>query len=68
MRAKIVENLVDVIDDFFEGTEGHKEDEQFLALAERISGKEVDLVFIGDDAFEIIDNSYWLPNCCWKPI
>lgn len=68
MKAKIVENLLDTIDNFFEGKEGHRENPDFLALCERIQGKEVDLVFIGPDAFEAIDNRFWLPNCCWNAI
>ena len=65
MKAKIVNNLMDIIDDFFDGREGHKTDPDFLKLCDRIAGKEVELVFIKDDAFEKIDNNYWLPNCCW---
>lgn len=64
-RARIVGNLLDVIDDYFKGTERHREDQDFLALCERISGKEVNLFFIGGDAFEEVDKSYWLPNCCF---
>jgi len=30
--------------------------------------REVDLVFIGDDAFESIDDNYWLPACCWVAV
>ncbi len=68
MRAKIVANLLDVIDESFDGTEGHRTDPVFLALCDRIAGKEVDLVFIGDDAFELEDNNYWLPNCCYTSV
>jgi len=65
MRAKIVDNLLDVIDEFFEGKEGHREDPKFLALCERIAGKEVELRLLFGDAFEVIDFNYWLPECCW---
>jgi hypothetical protein len=68
MRAKIKENLLDVIDDFFDGKEGHRTDPEFLKLCNRIAGKEVDLVFIAEDAFEKEDKSYWLPDCCWDEI
>ena len=68
MRAKIVDNLLETIDDFFEGKEGHRTNPEFLALCERIAGKEVDLVFTAGDAFEVIDNNYWLPDCCWTAI
>ncbi len=67
MRALIATDLLDRIDAFFEGTEGHRTDTEFLALCDRIAGKEVDLVFVGGDAFEAVDNNYWLPNCCWEP-
>jgi len=30
-----------------------------------IEGKEVELRFIGTDAFEVKDNSIWLPDCLW---
>lgn len=65
MRAKIKENLLDLIDDFFDGKEGHRTDPKFLELVERIAGKEVDLCCVGLDAFEVNDMNYWLPNCCW---
>ncbi len=68
MRVRIVENLLDVIDEFFHGTEGQREDKEFLALCDRIAGKEVELVFIGEDAFEKEDKNYWLPRCCWEPL
>ena len=68
MKARIRNNLLDVIDKFFEGAEGHRTDKKFLELCERIRGKEVELVFINGDAFEKEDNSYWLPGCCWEEI
>lgn len=66
VKAYIYPDLVDRIDEYFKGTEGHKTDPDFLALAERIAGQTVDLVFTGTDAFEAVDNNYWLPDCCWK--
>ena len=68
MKAKIVDNLLDTIEDFFGPEEGHRKDPAFLALCDRIQGKEVDLRFVGPDAFEAIDNNFWLPNCCWTSI
>ena len=68
MRARIKNNLLEIIDDFFDGKEGHQTDPKFLALCDRIAGKEVDLIFIARDAFEKIDGSYWLPDCCWEKI
>lgn len=66
MRAIIAENLLDLIEKEMGEIEGHRTDTEFLALCDRIAGKEVDLVFIGGDAFEAIDNNYWLPNSCWR--
>lgn len=60
--------MVEVIDDYFNGTENHKNDPDFLRLAERIAGKEVDLVFLAGDAFEKVDNNWWLPECCFTRI
>ena len=65
MRVRIVNNLMEVIDDFFEGKEGHRTDLNFIKLCDRIAGKEVDLIFVTGDAFENIDQNYWLPKCCW---
>lgn len=68
MKAAIKPDLLDRVDEFFEGKEGHRTDPEFLALCDRIAGQEVDLVFIGPDAFAAIDNNYWLPRCCWEPM
>jgi hypothetical protein len=66
VKARIVPNLLDVIDAFFQGEEGHRTDPAFAALCDRIAGKVVELRFIGTDAFERINDNYWLPNCCWE--
>jgi len=68
VKARIHPDLIDRIDLYFGGGEGHRTDPEFLALAERIAGKVVELDFIGPDAFEAIDQNYWLPACCWEPI
>ena len=68
MKVRIVDNLLDVIDAYFDGKEHHRTDSTFLALCERISGKEVDIYFVGEDAFEVVDDNYWLPSCCWTKI
>jgi len=68
MRALICSDLVERIGVFFNDKDGIRADSKFMALAERIAGKEVDLVFIGEDAFEAIDNDYWLPDCCWEEV
>lgn len=59
---------MDIIDDYFGGKEGHRTDPEFQKLCDRIAGQEVDLVFIGEDAFEAIDDNYWLPDCCWEKV
>ena len=68
MKAKIVDNLMDVIEEYSGSRIGYREDCEFIALCDRIAGKEVNLRFIGNDAFEEIDNNYWLPNCCWEKV
>lgn len=68
VRAKMVDNLMDVIENYFGKDVGHREDGEFIRLCDRIAGQEVCLRFIGDAAFEEIDNNYWLPNCCWEKV
>lgn len=68
MRARIVDNLLDTIEKEMGAVEKHRKDIKFLKLRDRIEGQEVELVFIGEDAFELEDNNYWLPNCCWEEI
>jgi hypothetical protein len=68
MRARIVDNLLDAIELALGDNQGHRSDAEFLELCERIQGKEVNLVFTCGDAFEEIDNSWWLPESCWTAI
>jgi len=68
MKAKIVDNLLDVIEFEMGVIEGHRKDPEFLKLCDRIEGKVVDLVFICCDAFEKEDNNYYLPDICWTAI
>ena len=68
IKARIVDNLLDVIEAEMGAVEGHRTDPKFLALRDRIEGRVVDLVFIGDDAFEAEDDNYWLPDCCWEAV
>ena len=67
-QAVIVQDLVDVIEAEMGAVEGHRTDPVFLALRDRIEGQEVTLVTLGTDAFEEIDNNYWLPECCWSRV
>ena len=64
IKARIVDNLLETIEATMP-REGHRTDAEFLKLRDRIEGKFVTLVFIGVDAFEEIDDNYWLPNECW---
>ena len=66
MRAKIVDNLLDVIEKELGTEEGHRGDPEFMRLCKRIEGQEVELVFTQGDAFEAQDNNWWLPGCCWE--
>ena len=61
MKGKIVDN-------FSYGAEGHRTDPRFIKLCERISGKEVELVFTYRNAFEREDKNWWLPEKCWEEI
>lgn len=61
----VYSDLLDKIDNFFEGKEGHRNDPKFLKLAERIAGKRCVMKMRGDEAFEIQDDTYWIPNCCY---
>lgn len=68
MKARIVNNLIDVIEKEMGVVEGHRSDPVFIKLADRIQGQVVDLVFTAGDAFEAIDDNYWLPKCCWTEV
>ncbi len=68
MKARIVENLLDVIEFEMGAVEGHRKDPEFLKLVDRIQGKVVELVFTCGDAFEKQDNNYWLPDSCWEAV
>lgn len=72
IRARIVDNLLEAIQKSMVengwGDEGHSGDEEFLKLAERIQGTVVDMTFSSGDAFEAIDNNYWLPDDCWVEV
>ena len=66
MKARICDNLLDVIEFEMGAIEGHRGDPEFLKLRDRIEGKVVELVFTAGDAFEKEDNNYWLPDRCWE--
>ena len=58
-------DLLDRIDKFFEGKEGHRSNPKFLKLAERIAGKRCVMKMRGDEAFEFEDDNYGIPRCCY---
>lgn len=43
-------------------------DEKIGTFLRSIEGKEVELRFIGTDAFEVSDNNIWLPDCLWDEV
>ena len=65
MKAKIADDLLGSIEKAIP-CEGHRTDAAFMTLCDRIQGNVVDLVFTAGDAFEAVDNNYWLPECCWE--
>ncbi|HHX04686.1 MAG TPA: hypothetical protein GX732_01025 [Pseudomonas sp.] len=75
IKAKMSDNLVSAYQSCEELTyhDGSNEfdlmsdDDQcaIVGFLSHISGQVVELVFIGNDAFEINNNNYWLPNSLW---
>jgi len=67
MKAKMRDNLVpryislspDVVD---------FPDEEIQRFLTAIENTEVDLVFIGPDAFEKENGDIWLPDCLWDKL
>jgi hypothetical protein len=43
-------------------------DEETKRFLQSIEGKEVELIFTHEDAFEKNDNNVWLPDCLWDEI
>ena len=76
IKAKMSDNLVSAYRTCEELTyyDGRSEfdlmsDDDQCALVDflsRISGQVVELVFIGNDAFERNNNNYWLPDSLWE--
>jgi len=79
IKAIIVDDLLGAIEAAIPNG-NHRNDKRFLALCDRIAGREVELVFEGgDDAdsdnndgfqglFEAVDRNYWLPESCWRRV
>jgi hypothetical protein len=66
IRARIKDDFLNIIDDYFDEKENHRIDQEFLSLCDRIAGKEVDLILLDGDAFEKNDDNYWIPECCYE--
>lgn len=66
--AKIHDNFVELMENHFRDELSDQDKEELRILADRIAGKVVELTFIGKDAFEKIDDNWWLPDCTWEPV
>ena len=62
MKAKMIENLNYEMVKYF----GYWPSPDSKAFYDSISGKEIELVFTCDDAFEKEDNNHWLPDHTWS--
>lgn len=65
LRARMKDDLVPRFREFFPDCEMDAEWQSFL---ERIQGQEVTLVFTAGDAFEQVNDNYWLPDCMWDEL
>ena len=65
MKAKMKTNLVERYKAIMPFEEY---DEEIGTFLRSIEGKEVDLRFVGPDAFEVGDDSIWLPDTLWDKI
>lgn len=61
MKAIMRDNLVER----YKAVMPEEYDAEIGAFLRSIEGKEVELRFIGTDAFEVNDNNIWLPDCLW---
>jgi len=64
IKARMIADLAHDLESYF----GHQFTPSTRAFYDSISGKEVELVFIHDDAFEKKDFDHWLPNHTWTEI
>lgn len=60
MRDRLIERYKEVLPKEYDAEIG--------AFLQSIEGKEVDLRFVGTDAFEVTDNNIWLPDCLWDEV
>ena len=68
MQAQMKNNLVEIYERVMPGELEAQGDDNCKSFLESISGKKVELVFVGRDAFEKNDNNFWLPNDLWEEI
>ena len=61
MKAIMRDNLVER----YKAVMPKEYDAEIGAFLRSIEGKEVELRFIGTDAFEVNDNNIWLPDFLW---
>ena len=64
MKAKMKDNLINR----YRAILPEEFDDEIRAFLESIEKKEVNLVFVGCDAFEENDNNIWLPNELWEAL
>ena len=60
MRDRLVERYKEVLPKEY--------DEETGMFLRSIEGKEVELRFVGIDAFEVKDDNIWLPDCLWDEV
>ena len=69
MKARMKKNLIKLYEEMLPGELAAAEDrEERKAFLQSIEGKEVELVFTSDDAFEKEDDNVWLPDLLWDKI
>lgn len=66
MKARMRADLIERAKAVFTGP--HELDAEYKDFLKSIEGREVELVFIGKDAFEKYDDNFWLPDCLWDEL
>jgi len=69
MKAKMRDNLVERYQKALPGElEICENSQEVIQFLKSIEDQVVDLVFTGEDAFEVNDNNIWLPTSLWDEI
>lgn len=68
MKARICEDLFSMLTTDYPDEYDDSSRAALLELSDRISGQIVELRFVGDDAFEVIDDNFLLPPRTWQPV